>query len=388
MRDSTPALPNTIECPLCSGKGELTRSEMLERLGMKDYARIAELSAQEAIRLLLVKEEQDEQGRWIRFESELARRIAEATTRHNAEVQKLQVEKSQLAADKKLAEEQKDAEVAKARAELEAALSSEKAKANDLDRKAQDYLQEITSLRERNHTLESEMAKIARIGRKEEIDFAEEARSWKGVVLGEKLRRNGDYLLAFADGAANPLEPWVLVENKDKPVCQADIRKLVRDAKGRGLAAAALVVRDESQLRHVDRQRRWAQQDGIWLLRSARAWLPRDLEVLRPVFERMRTEGPGFLQRNAALADEVRRTLADIDEIEGQLQKAGAADEKAQSLTASYRARLAMLCDSANSCHPMPCRPNRKNGKPSADNRNEVQDGLPGEGGAVGDSGV
>ena len=41
------------------------------------------------------------------------------------------------------------------------------------------------------------------------------------------------------------------------------------------------------------------------------AWLPRDLEVLRPVFERMRTEGPDFLHNNAALADEVRRTLAD-----------------------------------------------------------------------------
>jgi len=52
-------------------------------------------------------------------------------------------------------------------------------------------------------------------------------------------------------------------------------------------------LQDGAQLRHADRQR-WAQEDRVWVLRSTRAWLPRDLEVLRPVFERMRTEGPGF----------------------------------------------------------------------------------------------
>jgi hypothetical protein len=69
--------------------------------------------------------------------------------------------------------------------------------------------------------------------------------------------------------------------------------------------------------------------------------------VLRPVFERMRAEGPDFLQRNAALSDEVRRTFVDIDEIEGQLNKAGTAIEKAQALTVKYRARLSGLCGSA-----------------------------------------
>jgi hypothetical protein len=47
------------------------------------------------------------------------------------------------------------------------------------------------------------------------------------------------------------------------------------------------------------------------------------------------------------LADEVRRTLADIDEIDSHLKRAGAAIEKAQALTAKHRARLAALCDSA-----------------------------------------
>jgi hypothetical protein len=61
----------------------------------------------------------------------------------------------------------------------------------------------------------------------------------------------------------------------------------------------------------------------------------------------MRAEGPGFLQRNAAIADDVRRTLADIDEIEGQLRKAEAAIGKAQALAVKHRARMAGLCDSA-----------------------------------------
>jgi len=409
--NSTTALPESIECPLCLSKGELSRTEVLERLGMKDFARVAQLSAEEAIRLVLKKEKDAEQARWAKFDAELARRLAEVTGKHSAELQKLQAEKSELsarlkgleksasatldnarqqerlAAEKesqkqlaaltkriaeleaaqKLADEQKRAEVAKARAELESALSCEKAKANDLARQGKDYLQEITGLRERNQELESEMAKVARIGKKEEIDFADEARSWPGIWVGEKLPRNGDYLLAFADAAGNALEPSMVVDNKDKAtVAEADVRKLVRDARERKLPVAVLVTRDESQLRHVDRQRRWGLEDGVWLLRSTRAWLPRDLEVLRPIFERMRAEGPDFLQRNAALAAEVQRTLADIDEIEAQLAKAGTAIEKAQALTAKYRARLTGLCESAIAAQEMPGKPVGKNGKASA----------------------
>jgi len=88
------------------------------------------------------------------------------------------------------------------------------------------------------------------------------------------------------------------------------------------------------------------------------------------VFERMRAEGPDFLQRNAALASEVRRTLADIDEIEGQLKKADTAIEKAQALTAKYRARLAGLCGSAAAGQEVPGKPGGKNGKGSAGNGN------------------
>ena len=132
------------------------------------------------------------------------------------------------------------------------------------------------------------------------------------------------------------------------------------------------MTREESQLRHVDRQCRWGHEDGVWLLRSTRAWLPRDLELLRPVFERMRAEGPDFLQRNAALANEVRRTFVDIDEIEGHLNKAGTAIGKAQSLTTKYRARLTGLCDSAAAGEKMPGNRQRNNGRAGAGNGNGI----------------
>jgi hypothetical protein len=250
LTDSATALPEGIECPLCLGKGELSRTEVLERLGMKDFARVAQLSAEEAIRLLTVKEKDAEQARWAKFDAELARRVAEVTGKHNAESQRLQAEKSELAARlkglektatatldnarqeerlvaekelqkelaaltkriaeleaaQKLADEQKKAEVAMARAELESALNTEKAKANDLSRQGRDYLQEITCLRDRNQHLEAEMAKVARVGKREEQDFAEEAHSWPGIWVGEKLPRNGDFLMAFSDAAGNALE--------------------------------------------------------------------------------------------------------------------------------------------------------------------------------------
>jgi len=392
MPESTQALPDAIECPLCLGRGELGRTEVFERLGMRDYARVAQLTAEEAIRLIMRKEKDAEQSRWAKFESELARRLAEVTDKHKAELQRLQTEKNEAAvrleefqksasttlanarqqerlaterelqkqlavltrqvaeleAAQRLAHQQKDAEIEKVKNELEAALNTEKARANDLAYQEKDRLREIANLRGRNQELEAEMAKVARVGKKEELDFAEEVRTWPGVWVGDKLPRNGDYLMAFSDAAGNAVEPTMVVDNKDKAaVAEADVRKLVRDARERKLAVAVLVAREESQLRHVDRQCRWGQEDGIWLLRSTRAWLPRDLEVLRPLFERMRVQGPDFLQRNAALADEVRRTLADLDEIEDQLKRAGTAGAKAQAMATKYRSRLSSLCDSA-----------------------------------------
>jgi hypothetical protein len=66
----------SIECPLCSGIGKINRAEILDRLGVKDFARVAQLSAEEAFRLLLSKQRQDEQNVWARFEAELTKRTS------------------------------------------------------------------------------------------------------------------------------------------------------------------------------------------------------------------------------------------------------------------------------------------------------------------------
>jgi hypothetical protein len=39
----------------------------------------------------------------------------------------------------------------------------------------------------------------------------------------------------------------------------------------------------------------WACKDRIWMLKTTRHWLPRDLEVLKLLFETMHAEGPDFL---------------------------------------------------------------------------------------------
>ena len=305
---------DTIECPLCCGAGKLKRTEVLDRLGVKDVARVAQLSAEEAFRLLTQKHNHDQQNVWSRFETELAKRTAEIRERHKDEVRSAQSDR------------------------------------DDLTRRVEDCLREVSQLRERNHQLETEMAKVARVGKREELDFAEEARTWAGIAVSEKLPKNGDFILAYCDPSGAPLEPCILVDNKDKAtISEGDIKKLIRDAKERRSPVGVIVAKQESQLRQLDRERRWGQEDGVWVLRTTRHWLPRDLEVLKPVFERMRTEGPDFLQRNSALAEEVCRTFIDLDEVEKELKRAAKAIDVASGLMAKYRTRLQALCDTATS---------------------------------------
>jgi predicted nuclease with TOPRIM domain len=304
----------TIECPLCSGEGRLSRAEILDRLGVKDFARVAQLSAEEAFRLLQNRHDREHQNAWLRFEGELVKRTTEIREQH------------------------KDA------------LRSAQAERDDLIRRVENCLREVAHLRERNQQLEAEMAKVAHVGKREEMDFAEEALTWAGIAVSEKLPKNGDFLLAYRDPSGTPLEPRIVVDNKDKSsVTEGDLRKLIRDAKERRCPVGIIVAREESQLRQHDRERRWGQEDSVWILRTTRQWLPRDLEVLKPVFERMRTEGADFLQKNSALAEELQRTFVDLDEVEKELRKAAKAVDTASGPTVKYRARLQALCDTATS---------------------------------------
>jgi hypothetical protein len=284
---------------------------------------------------------------WVRFEAELSKRTVLIAERHKDELHSLATRTKELEAAATVALQQRSHET------------------DHANRRVEDSLREVGQLRERNHELETEMAKVARMGKREEMDFAEEARTWAGIHISDKLGKNGDYLLAFRDPSGAPLEPRLLIDNKDKSaVAESDIRKLVRDAKERHAPVGVIVARDETQLRHVDRECRWAQEEGIWILRTTRQWLRRDLDVLRPLLERMRTEGVDFLQKNAAMAEEVRRTLVDLDEVEKELKKAARAIDTATGLTGKYRVRLQSLCDNA-SAQKMPPRSERSGARGS-----------------------
>jgi phage host-nuclease inhibitor protein Gam len=330
------------------GQGNLKRTEVLDRLGVKDFARVAQLSAEEAFRLLQQKHTNDHQSVWDRFETELTKRTAEIEQRYRSELQTVGGKIKELESAARVAEELHALDVQLGHADSEAKLLTAKSQKEDLTRRVEDCLREVAQLRERNQQLESEMAKVARVGRLEEVSFADEARTWAGVVLSEKLSRGGDYILAYRDTSGAPLEPRIVVDNKDKAtVTEGDVKKLIRDVKERRSPVGVIVAREESQLRQVDRERRWSQEDGVWILRTTRSWLPRDLEVLKPVFERMSTEGPNFLQRNSALAEEVRRTFVDLDQVAKELRQAAKAIDAVSGLTTKYRARLQALCDNA-----------------------------------------
>ena len=302
----------TIECPLCSGEGSLKRAEILDRLGVKDFARVAQLSAEETFRLLTHKHNHEYHAAWSRFETELAKRTAEIRERHGEEL--------------RMAKSERD----------------------DLSRRIEGSLRELAALRERNHILEAEMSKVARVGKREEMDFAEDARAWAGIWISEKLPRNGDFILSYRAPNGEPTEPRILIDNKDKAViAEGDIEKLVRDAKERSIPFAALVAREESQLRQVDRDSRWCRKDGVWLLRTTRQWIVRDLDLLKPIFERMRAQGFDLLERNAVLGEEIRRTFPEIDRMEKELGKAAKAIQSVSALVVRYRERLRELCDTA-----------------------------------------
>ena len=190
----------------------------MDCLGVEDFARVAQLSAEEAIRLLLSKHQLDEQSGWARFESELAKRTAEITHNHRDELHALVTRAGELEEAQRIADHLKVVEIEHA------------------NRRVEDSLREVAILQERNHELESQMSKVARVGKREELDFAEEARTWAGICVSEKLRRNGDFTLAYRDPSGAALEPRLLVDNKDKnAITEGDITKLVRDAKERSI---------------------------------------------------------------------------------------------------------------------------------------------------------
>jgi hypothetical protein len=86
MTTQSPLSPDTIECPLCSGAGKVKRTELLDRLGVKGFARSAQLSAEEAFRLLQNRHNHEHQSTRARLETGLAKRTAEIRERYKGEL--------------------------------------------------------------------------------------------------------------------------------------------------------------------------------------------------------------------------------------------------------------------------------------------------------------
>src|SRR5439155_21222025 len=154
------------------------------------------------------KHKQDEQNVWFRFEAELTMRTSEIKQRHSDELYALTARTKELEAAAKVAEQQKALEMQHA------------------NRQVENSLREAADLRGRNQVLEAEMSKVARVGKREEMDFAEEAGTWPGICVSQKLPKNGDYILSYRDPSGAPLEPRMLVDNKHKQsVDEGDIDK-------------------------------------------------------------------------------------------------------------------------------------------------------------------
>ena len=305
--------PNLLSARCVLAPGKLKRTEVLDRLGVKDFARVAQLSAEEAFRLLTQKNNHDHQTAVV----SLRNRTGEENRRDQGAPQG-----------------------------RTAFVSIRQGRPHSPGRRLSER-SGSTSGKETSSWNQRWRRSPASASGRSWISPKNSGRG-QGLLVSEKLPRNGDFILAFRDPSGAPVEPCILVDNKDKAtVSEGDIRKLIRDAKERRSPVGIIVAREESQLRQFDRERRWGQEDGVWILRTTRHWLPRDLEVLKPVFERMRTGGPDFLQRNSALAEEIRRTFIDLDEVEKELKRAAKAIDVASVLTAKYRSRLQALCDNA-----------------------------------------
>jgi hypothetical protein len=156
MTTQSLALSENMECPLCLGEGKLKRTEVLDRLGVKDFARVAQLSAEEAFRLLQQKHTHDRRDAWARFESELARRTAEIEQRHRDELQTLGGRLKEFESAARVADERKALDVQRVRTELETKLRSGESQREDLNRRVEDYFREITQLLREKFELASE----------------------------------------------------------------------------------------------------------------------------------------------------------------------------------------------------------------------------------------
>ena len=181
------------------------------------------------------------------------------------------------------------------------------------------------------------MAKVARVGKLEEVSFADEARTWAGVSVSEKLSRSGDFILAYRDPSGAPFNQECWSITRTKPLSR---RATSTSSSVTPRSATSLSARRRSGRRaSFDRLTRTPlgpEKTGSGYCERPANGYPVILKCSNLYSNEC---GPGlrFLERNAALAEEVRRTFADIDPIEKELGKAAKAIQSVSGLVAKYK---------------------------------------------------
>ncbi len=308
-------------CPLCDGRGRLSRAE-LARLGVRDVTQVAELAAQAAVKNSEVVE--------LRHQQEVDKRLQaerdKLSAQNVAQTQQLQQQLGTLTERLKLADEHKQIAVEKTQ-------------------------QENVALRRELDELRMKLAGVSAIkGKVEELDFEAEVRGWAEVELGQKELRLGDYQLWLrvrdAAGNLNRAPNAFIVDNKDDRVNGDYVKEIVAAAKHRKMAVGILVFKRNEQLTGKHADVRWSKEQDVWVLKTTRAWLRRDLEVLRPMIERLAC-GDAALDEDVAA--EVAATLRDLDTVSKHVEKATGALVDIQKLCTDHVERLRKIVEKARS---------------------------------------
>lgn len=380
-----------VACPLCDGKGRLSRAYLYEQLGVRDMAKLATHTAKEAVAELTDK-------LWGQYRDNLDKQVKAESERLKSEIDRLTAEQLALEARNKalnesIAEKERTArdsqknedqslwleekqkyldEAARIRQELAelkaASLQAESKERNAVEKatleskgelglvrtQLQTALHNLAQVESARAELEKRLSATAVQGRVEEQAFESEVATIPGIWIGEKLKKMGDYLIRLRGPNGEPVETSTLVvDNKDKDkFTSGDIDKLVRDAQHHKSGLAALVASDETCLRREDMERRFEVISGVSVLRTTRQWFARDLDLIRPLMRKQADEGPEFMKRNQSLAATVQSYFKEVDAVDDSLRLAEQHLAKARKDLGSYKQKMVNACEQKGDAVP------------------------------------
>jgi hypothetical protein len=352
-----------IECFLCDGRGKLSRSELLRRLGADKIAEITRIGVEQFVDRLNIDGMKvfHEAISQIRADAEERRRIeGEQNARREKELlADLEASKARMINGVKEAELRSredsletiralDGQISDLRARLslsdkeregqvEAAKLEERKRAFDLGERARRFEEQVAeqardlaATREELARLETRLSRVsATKGQAAEIAFNEHLGSFEHLRCSDKLPRHGDYevsvKVARFSGEIVPIQEPILADVKDVAVSNARMRKLVEDARERKRRVAAIVVSTEEMLRAEDKRHPFTVHEGVFVLTTTRDSFPRDAFLLAPLLEQLASvtiAGGDAESRLAQVVNEIGGRLALLGKIATSVSKA------------------------------------------------------------------